>query len=137
MKSHLNIIKSFLSVGVFTIFIAFAIISSVSAQEETFATPTVTPTPETTELLTATATTTPIEATEESAFFPTITPTAFMEETPLQPQEAERQVAPFQAMQQPGFPPESIWPAFNISDTDTASIDPGIAVDTTGKIHMV
>ncbi len=122
------------------LFVSFSItLPSVSAQEGTPPIPSATSTGtvvlETEEPLIATAT--PTEITEDSTFFLTAIPTAFTEETPLQAQEAEQQAPPFQTMQQPGFPPESIWPAFNISDTDTASIDPSFAVDSAGNIHMV
>ena len=83
------------------------------------------------------ASATPTDVIEDNAFFPTATPTAFTEEPPIQSPGMERQTAPFQAMQGATSDLESIWPAFNISDTDTASIDPGIAVDSAGRIHMV
>jgi hypothetical protein len=122
------------------LFISFSItLPSVSAQEGTPPIPTATPTGtlvlETEESPIATAT--PTETTGDNTFFPTATPTAFTEETPVQAQEAERQVAPFQALLGESSALESIWPAFNISDTDTASIDPSIAVDSAGNIHMV
>jgi hypothetical protein len=138
MKLKTNLNRWWILLVAIFLFVSFALtLPSVSAQEGTppipTATPTGTPTPETEEPPTTTAT----ELTEESVFSPTVTPTAFMEETPVQAQEAERQVAPFQALLGESSALESIWPAFNISDTDTASIDPSIAVDSAGNIHMV
>ena len=138
MKLKTNLNRWWILLVAIFLFLSFALtLPSVSAQEGTppipTATPTGTPTPETEEPPTTTAT----ELTEESVFSPTVTPTAFMEETPVQAQEAERQVAPFQALLGESSALESIWPAFNISDTDTASIDPSIAVDSAGNIHMV
>jgi hypothetical protein len=124
----------------FTLLMSINFLShSVSAQESfpltATATPTGAPVLETEEPPIATAT--PTEIAEDNTFFPTITPTALIEETPPPPQEEERQAAPFQALQGESSALESIWPAFNISDTDTSSIDPSIAVDSAGKIHMV
>ncbi|MCL4271906.1 MAG: hypothetical protein KJZ72_20270, partial [Anaerolineales bacterium] len=100
MKPNMNIIKWLIGLLALALFISFGItLPNVSAQEGTLPVPTATPTgtlvPETEEPSIPTAT--PTE-TEGSAFFPIATPTAFTEETPLQPQEAERQVAPFQAL---------------------------------------
>jgi len=135
-----NSIKWLVGFVIIFLFINFAItLPSVSAQEGTpsfpTATPTGTPILETEEPPFATATQT--ELADDNAFFPTATPTTFTEEKPSQSPEAERQVAPFQALQGKSSALESIWPAFNISDTDTASIDPSIAVDSAGNIHMV
>ncbi len=138
MKLKTNLNRWWILLVAIFLFLSFALtLPSVSAQEGTppipTATPTGTPAPETEESPTTIAT----ELTEESVFSPTVTPTAFMEVPPLQTQEAERQAVPFQALQGESSSLESIWPAFNISDTDAASIDPGIAVDSTGRIHMV
>lgn len=139
MKPNMNIIKWLIGLLALALFISFGItLPNVSAQEGALPVPTATPTgtlvPETEEPSIPTAT--PTE-TEGSAFFPIATPTAFTEETPLQPQEAERQVAPSQAMQEANAYLESVWPAFNVSDTDYISVDPSIAVDLAGNIHMV
>ena len=131
MTLKINLAKWWILFAAIFMFLSFAItLPSVSAQEGTppipTATPTGTPAPETEESPTTIAT----ELTEENVFSPTVTPTAFMEVPPLQTQEAERQAVPFQALQGESSSLESIWPAFNISDTDASSIDSGIAVDS-------
>lgn len=133
MKLQNNSVKWLGSLVILSAFLSFAVtLPSVSAQEEPPHTPTefptITPTPQVEELLP-----TPTEISVESTFFPTITPTTIVEETT---QESEQPLAPFQSLQPLTFPIESIWPAFNISDTDIVSIDSSVAVDSAGRIHI-
>jgi phosphatidylserine/phosphatidylglycerophosphate/cardiolipin synthase-like enzyme len=52
-------------------------------------------------------------------------------------QEMEQPFSSFQSLQESNSSLESIWPAFNISDTDGISGDSSVAVDFTGNVHFV
>jgi hypothetical protein len=78
-----------------------------------------------------TSTETPTEIGGFLAQTPTPTPTL-----PSNP-ELQEPFSSFQSMQESTSSLESIWPAFNISDTAIPSRDASIAVDNSGKIHFV
>jgi hypothetical protein len=62
------------------------------------------------------------------------TPTPPLPFSPVQ--ELEQPFSSFQSLQEFSSSLESIWPAFNISDTDLISSDASVAVDSNGHIHF-
>jgi|GEM_PF-2195124 hypothetical protein len=76
-------------------------------------------------------------ATEIEGFLaptPTLTLPSIEENPELQ--ELEEPFSSFQSLQEFSSSLESIWPAFNISDTDLISSDASVAVDSNGHIHF-
>lgn len=121
MKPQNNFFKWLAVVGLFTTFISFSLVSpSVSAQEGT--------PPASTEM--------PTEIyTEEPIYYPTIVPTPMPD---LGVQTTEQSITPFNAQSLGESVSASGW-SFpqNISQTESLSTEPSIAVDSANHLHIV
>lgn len=121
MKPKNNFFKWMAVIGVFTTFVSFSLVSpSVSAQEGT--------PPASTEM--------PTEIyTEEPIYYPTIVPTPMPD---LGVQTTEQSIAPFNAQSLGESVSASGW-SFpqNISQTESLSTEPSIAVDSANHLHIV
>lgn len=119
MKSQHTIFKWIAIPIVLALFLSSALVSpSVSAQDE----------------VPPTSTETPTEISPEGTPFPTIIATPTIEE----PLSESPSLLQLQSLDEPVAPLSTDWSTpFNLSVTDTDSIDPSIATDSIGGVHVV